>query len=88
MNGEPPARTSVSLPVDLAEYARAKGQGNTSAYLASLIAKDRHLDEIKTMLIEHGYTGDRAITGEGVETMRDRLRTVRLARAERRQHAA
>ncbi|MEU8074961.1 hypothetical protein AB0B31_05880 [Catellatospora citrea] len=88
MNREQVDRTSISLPVDLAEYARAKGNGNTSAYLASLIEKDRRLDRIKAMLVEHGYTGEQAITDDGVAAMRDRLHRVRRERANRRQQAA
>jgi hypothetical protein len=81
-------RTSVSLPVDLAEYARAKGDGNTSAYLAGLIERDRHLDELRAMFVEHGYTGDMAITEAGVAAMRARLNEVRTRRAASRRHAA
>jgi hypothetical protein len=81
-------RTSISLPVDLAEYARTKGQGNTSAYLASLIEKDRRLDRIKAMFVDHGYTGDLTITDEGVSAMRDRLHRVRRERARGKQRAA
>lgn len=88
MSKEQVDRTSISLPVDLAEYARAKGSGNTSAYLASLIEKDRRLDRIKAMLAEHGHTGDRAITDAGVAAMRERLSQVRRKRAQGRQQAA
>ncbi|WP_212842389.1 hypothetical protein [Catellatospora sp. IY07-71] len=88
MNKEQVDRTSISLPVDLAEYARAKGKGNTSAYLASLIERDRRLDRIKAMLAEHGYTGDRAVTDVGVAAMRERLNQVRRQRANGRQQAA
>jgi hypothetical protein len=88
MNREQTDRTSISLPVDLAEYARTKGKGNTSAYLARLIEKDRRLDRIKEMFVEHGYTGALAITDEGVADMRDRLHRVRHERARGRQQAA
>jgi hypothetical protein len=88
VNAEQTNRTSISLPVDLAEYARAKGQGNTSAYLARLIEKDRRLDRIKAMLAEHGYTGDLAVTDAGVVAMRDRLHRTRQERTRRRQQRA
>ena len=88
MSADRTDRTSVSLPVDLAEYARKKGKGNTSNYIASLIEKDRRLDAVKAMLAEHGYVGDKAITDEEVAAMRDRLHGVRRERARRRQQAA
>lgn len=81
-------RTTVSLPVDLAEYARAKGNGNTSAYLAGLIEKDRRLDDLRVMFVEHGYVGDKAITDEGVAAMRERLTDLRARRTAGRRRAA
>jgi hypothetical protein len=81
-------RTSVSLPYDLAEFARAKGKGNTSAYLASLIERDRLLDDLRAMFVEHGYVGSKAITDEGVAAMRSRLNEVRARRAASRRRVA
>jgi hypothetical protein len=74
-------RTSVSLPADLAEYARAKGQGNTSSYIADLIERDRQRDALREMFARHGYTGDKAITEVGVAAMGERLKALRAQRA-------
>ena len=74
-------RTSVSLPADLAEYARTKGQGNTSSYIADLIERDRERDALRDMFTRHGYTGVKAVTDEGVAAMGDRLRALRAQRA-------
>jgi hypothetical protein len=73
-------RTSISLPAHLAEYARVKGAGNTSGYIADLIEHDRQRDELHAMFETHGYTGDHAITDAGVAAMGDRLRARRAAR--------
>ena len=76
-------RTSISLPVELAEYARQKG--NASQYIAGLIAQDRDRVEraarLRDMFERHGYTGDKAITDEGVARMTDRLRDHQARRA-------
>lgn len=76
-------RTSISLPTDLAEYAKAKGAGNTSSYIADLIERDRQRDELRTMFEAHGYTGANAITETGATAMGDRLRILRAQRAAR-----
>jgi hypothetical protein len=88
MNSDQTDRTTISLPIDLIAYAREKGRGNTSAYLASLIEKDRRLDRMKLMFVEHGYTSNMAITDEGVAAMRDRLHGLRRRRADSRRRAA
>jgi hypothetical protein len=76
-------RTSISLPTDLAEYAKAKGAGNTSSYIADLIARDRQRDELQAMFAAHGYVGAKAITEAGTAAMGERLRTRRAQRAGR-----
>jgi hypothetical protein len=76
-------RTSISLPSDLAEYAKAKGAGNTSSYIADLIERDRQRDALRAMFEAHGYAGDRTITDAGIAAMGDRLRAVRAQRAAR-----
>ncbi|MEV0459447.1 hypothetical protein [Catellatospora methionotrophica] len=81
-------RKTLSLPVDLAEYAERRGQGNTSAYVAGLIEKDRRLAGLRQMFAEHGYVGDRAITEEGVAAMRQSLYATRSRRAASRRQAA
>ena len=82
-------RTSVSLPTDLADYARTKGQGNTSGYIAELIERDRRRDELRAMFARHGYTGDKTITDEGATAMGERLHQLRDRRgAQRGQYAA
>jgi hypothetical protein len=73
-------RTSVSLPPELAEYARAKGNGNTSSYIADLIAHDRDRDELREMFARHGYVGEKAVTDDGVAAMGERLRALRARR--------
>jgi len=67
------ARTSISLPVDLAEFARSRAAGNTSGYIADLIAEDRRRVRVWERLAEHGYTGDKAPTDEGRQRARSLL---------------
>jgi hypothetical protein len=76
-------RTSISLPTDLADYAKAKGAGNTSSYIADLIERDRQRDALHAMFQTHGYAGAKAITETGTAAMGDRLRTLRAQRAGR-----
>jgi hypothetical protein len=78
-------KTSITLPTDLLEYARSKG--NTSQYVASLIEADRRKASLAAMFARHGYTGDQAITGEGIAAMGDRLASLERARPTRRQVA-
>ncbi|GAA2394617.1 hypothetical protein Cme02nite_54560 [Catellatospora methionotrophica] len=76
-------RTSVSLPVDLAEYARSKG--NASQYIAGLIEHDKKKAEeteaLHAMFERHGYTGDHAVTADGIAKMGGRLRDLEARRA-------
>ncbi|WP_027345958.1 hypothetical protein [Hamadaea tsunoensis] len=81
-------RTSVSLPMDLAEYARAKGKGNTSSYIADLIERDRKRDTLLAMFSRHGYTGDKQVTDDGAATMAARLRDRKRQAAAQREHKA
>jgi hypothetical protein len=67
-------KTSISLPTDLAEYARSKG--NASAYLASLIAADRRRAQLADLFARQGYTDDQAITTEGMDAMGERLAAI------------
>ena len=76
-------KTSISLPTELAEYARRRAEGNTSAYIASLIERDRRIERIRLRLEEHGYVGDLAITEAGKAAMRERLARAERKRAER-----
>jgi hypothetical protein len=78
---------SVSIPVELAEYARSKSQGKTSSCVADLIERDRERDELRAMFARHGYTGDKAITDKGVAEMGNRLRARRAKREARRRAA-
>jgi hypothetical protein len=88
MTGPSTEKTSISLPTDLAEYARHRAAGNTSAYIASLIARDRRADRARQLLEAHGYTGPLAITEEGKAAMRERLERAERSRARRREQAA
>jgi hypothetical protein len=53
-----------------------------------LIERDRLLDDLRAMFVEHGYVGSKAITDEGVAAMRSRLNEVRARRAASRRRAA
>jgi hypothetical protein len=55
MNGSGTEKTSISLPTDLAEYARRRAAGDTSAYIAGLIERDRRNETIRQALEDHGY---------------------------------
>jgi len=77
-------KTSISLPADIAEYARHKAAGNTSAYIAGLIEKDRRSERTRQLLEEHGYVGDLAITEDGKAAMRERLARAERSRGQRR----
>jgi hypothetical protein len=74
-------RTSITMPVDLAEYARKRADGNLSAYLAGLVAEDRRRAQVWERLAEHGYQGDLAPTEEGRRRARARLDEHRAKRA-------
>jgi hypothetical protein len=74
------ARTSISLPVDLAEFARSRASGNTSSYIAGLIAEDRRRLRVWERLAEHGYTGDKTPTDQGRERAREKLEQHRSRR--------
>lgn len=78
-------KTSISLPADLADYARKRAAGNTSAYIAGLIEQDKRSETTRLMLEDHGYVGDLAITEKGKAAMRERLARASLRRAERRE---
>jgi len=67
------ARTSISLPTDLAEFARSRASGNTSGYIAGLIAEDRRRVRVWERLAELGYTGDKTPTDQGRERAREKL---------------
>ena len=82
-SGSNTEKTSISLPADLAEYARRRAEGNTSAYIANLIERDRRLERIRLRLEKHGYVGDLAITEAGKAVMRERLARAERKRAER-----
>ncbi|GIG00920.1 hypothetical protein [Catellatospora citrea] len=73
-------RTSITMPVSLAEFARARSGGNFSAYLASLVERDRRRDLAHQRLAEFGYEDDMAPTEEG----RARARAVLEAHRERK----
>ncbi|WP_117215465.1 hypothetical protein [Allorhizocola rhizosphaerae] len=90
MTGSGPSteKTSISLPADLAEYARRRAAGNTSAYIAGLIERDKRNEQIRLMLEEHGYVGDLAITEAGKDRMRARLARGSRSRAQRREQSA
>jgi hypothetical protein len=75
-------RTSITLPVNLAEYAARRG--NTSAYIAGLIAKDQRRERILQALADHGYVGDLAVTEEGLARARERLDRGVASRAARK----
>lgn len=77
-------KTSISLPTDLAEYARRRAAGNTSAYIAGLIEQDKRNEHTRKLLEEHGYTGALAITDEGKAKMRARLDRAEASRGARR----
>jgi hypothetical protein len=77
-------RTSVSLPTNLAEWARARGNGNVSSYVARLIAEDKRRQERMAMFADHGYVGDKAITEVGTAAMGERLHTLTAQRARKR----
>jgi hypothetical protein len=81
-------RTAVSLPVDLAEWAKARGGGNFSSYLADLIRADKRRVDLAEMFEGHGYVGDKAITESGVDVARTRLHGLRARRHNRGQTAA
>jgi hypothetical protein len=83
-SGSGSEKTSISLPTDLAEYARRRAEGNTSAYIASLIERDRRVERTRLALEEHGYVGELAITEQGKEVMRERLNRAQAKRAQRR----
>jgi hypothetical protein len=81
--GQNTEKTSISLPIELAEYARRRADGNTSAYIAGLIERDRRIERVRLRLEEHGYVGDLAITEVGKAAMRERLASAERKRAER-----
>jgi hypothetical protein len=80
-------RTTVSLPTDLAEWARQRSDGNVSGYVAGLIARDKKRAMLMSMFQQHGYVGDKAITDEGIAAMGERLHTLNARRARRRSAA-
>ena len=77
----------MSLPTDLAEWARLRGEGNVSGYVASLIARDKKRAMLMTMFEQHGYAGEKAITEEGIAAMGERLHALNARRARRRSDA-
>jgi hypothetical protein len=58
-------RTSITMPVDLAAFARSRAGGNMSAYLASLVAEDKRRTAAWERLAEFGYRDELAPTAEG-----------------------
>jgi len=74
-------RTSITMPVDLADFARKRAGGNLSAYLANLVADDRRRAVVWERLAEHGYQGGLAPTEEGRQRARHRLDQHRAKRA-------
>jgi hypothetical protein len=76
-------RTSISLPTGLAEYAARRGGGNTSAYIAQLIAQDQRRENVLRSLERHGYVGEMAVTDEGLARARERLDRAAARRAAR-----
>ncbi len=90
MTGSGPSteKTSISLPAELAEYARRRASGNTSAYIAGLIERDKHNESVRNKLEDHGYVGPLAITEAGKDRMRERLARASRSRAQRRENDA
>ncbi|MEV4411552.1 hypothetical protein [Catellatospora sp. NPDC049609] len=66
-------RTSITMPINLAEYAQARSGGNFSAYLTSLVERDRRREVAQQRLAEFGYVDDMAPTEEGRARARARL---------------
>ena len=81
-------RATVSLPSDLAAWARARAGDNVSGYMAGLIRKDKRLVELMEMFERHGYVGDKAITEAGIDAARARLHGHRARRQAAQQPAA
>jgi hypothetical protein len=84
IEGQGYRRTSISLPISLAEYATRRAGGNTSAYIAGLIASDQRRERMRARLEQHGYVGDMAITDEGRARARARLDAAAASRAARK----
>ncbi|NUR59404.1 MAG: hypothetical protein HOV87_12160 [Catenulispora sp.] len=86
--GEEFWRTSITMPTSLADYAKSKADGGKypsfSAYLASLVERDRRRDVAHQRLAEFGYTGAMAPTEAG----RARARAALEAHKDRRRRAA
>jgi hypothetical protein len=77
-------RTSVSLPVDLAEWARERSGGNVSGYIAGLIARDKRRAAFMQLSADAGYVGENAITEAGIARMGERLHALNARRAGKR----
>jgi hypothetical protein len=74
---------SFSLPTSLAAYVEAKGKGNASAFVASLIEQDQQREHARQWLREFGFVGDMEITDEGRARARARLNTHAASRTRR-----
>jgi hypothetical protein len=74
-------RTSITMPTDLAAFARSRAGGNFSGYIQSLVEREQRRVTALQRLTEHGYTGDLAPTEAGRARARARLEQHRAKRA-------
>jgi hypothetical protein len=74
-------RTSITMPTDLAAFARSRSGGNFSGYIQSLVEREQRRVTALERLAEHGYVGDLAPTEAGRALARARLEQHRARKA-------
>jgi hypothetical protein len=74
-------RTSITMPIDLATFARSRSGGNFSGYIQALVEREKRRVTALQRLEEHGYTGELAPTEAGRALARARLERHRAKRA-------